>query len=72
MKNESGESTDLDTYLYFQGTQRGETGDNEPVKAMVLPANFKKSKLPDYRPGPVRIYTKEEIAEYEESKNAAP
>ena len=29
---------------------------------------WKKSRLPDYRPGPVKIYTKAEIEEYENDR----
>ena len=38
---------------------------NESYAMPVLSKAFKKSRLKDYRPGKVKVYTKEEIEEYE-------
>ena len=35
-----------------------------PVQQEIYPSSVNKDELPDYLPGPVRIYSSEEIAEY--------
>jgi len=43
-------------------------GRNSRIQTPILPTNWNKRKLPDYRPGPVKVYTDEEIAQYMKEK----
>ena len=68
----------IDVYLEFQTGPRGRSmgEDDDAADADVLtsvgPPSSTKHTLksnPDYKPGPIRIYTREEIRLYEEDRD---
>ena len=54
---------------YALGSERDEQDGRNPgvVKPVILP-KIDKDNYPDYQPGPVKIYTREEIEQYERER----
>jgi hypothetical protein len=63
--------TPSEVFEYFQVGDRSDKqpdGNEWPMHA--LPTKWNKRKLPDYRPGKVKKYTKQEIEDYEKQRDA--
>jgi len=63
----------MDTWLQLQSSNRVYETEDGPQRSppAIIPSGFTadKSRHPDYRPGKVKGYTRDEIDEYEENKD---
>ena len=69
-RTQPSKETIEDIYDHFQKAHYDNTSDGTGVHHLEYkPPKWSKKKLPDYRPGPVKVYTKEEIAQYERERD---